>query len=74
MVPIWRKKEFLTVIVDIVVSGVTLAAGKWLAPDLMDVALWAVGAFQALAAILVTHYATERQAERLQAFVKSLRE
>ena len=73
MVPIWRKGEFLTAIVDIIVSGATLAAGKWLAPDLMDVALWAVGSFQIIAGILVTHFATERQAARFAAVVRELR-
>jgi len=70
--PIWRKEEFLVAIVDIIVSGATLAAGKWVAPQMMDIALWAVGSFQIVAGILITHFATERQAERLQAVVREV--
>ena len=65
MKSIWRNKKVLTVLVDIVISGATLAVGKWVAPDMQDIALWAVGAFQALTAVLIVEFAIQEHREML---------
>lgn len=72
MSSIWRNRKFVTVIVDIIISGATLAAGKWLAPDLMDVALWAVGSFQAIAGVLIVEFTSQERGAQLAAFARSV--
>ena len=68
---IWQDKRFWTVLVDGLASGATLAIGRFVTPDYMELALWAIAFYQSIAATLIGFYTVERKVNEVQAEVRA---
>jgi len=68
---IWKDRRFWTVVVDGLASGATLLVGRFVAPDYMEIALWAVGFYQSVAATLIGFFTVERRVSELRAEIRS---
>ena len=58
--PIWKLKEFWTVIGDLVISGALYFGAKYLGEGDFSDLKWAIAALQPIAGFLVAHFAVER--------------
>ena len=64
---LWKDRRFWTVVVDGLASGATLVVGKFVAPDYMEIALWAVAFYQSVAACLIGILTAEAKAAAVEA-------
>lgn len=71
--PIWKLKEFWTVIGDLVVSAGLYFGAKYLGEGDFSDLKWAIAALQPVAGFLVAHFAVERaRAETKRAIEQAL--
>jgi len=70
--PIWKLKEFWTVLVDLVVSAILYFGGKYLAPSIFEDVKWVIVALQPVAALCIAYFATERVQSSVRAVVRAL--
>lgn len=70
--PIWKLREFWTVVVDLVISAALYFGGRYLAPEAFDDLKWAIAALQPVAAFLLLHFTAERAQAVVEARVRSL--
>jgi len=69
---IWKDRRFWTVVIDGLVSGATLLIGRFVAPDYMEIALWAVGFYQSVAATLIGFYTVDHKVEEVRAVQRGI--
>ena len=62
-----KDRRFWTVIIDGLASGATLAVGHFVAPDYMELALWAVGFYQAVAGTVIAILTAEAKVAAVEA-------
>lgn len=65
-----RDKRFWTAVIDGLASGATLLIGHFVVPEYMDIALWAIGFYQTVAAVIIGVYTVERKVDRLSMEIK----
>lgn len=70
--PIWKLKEFWTVIVDLIVSAVLYFGAKYLAPTVFEDVQWVILALQPVAALFIAYFATERVQSSVRAITRVL--
>jgi hypothetical protein len=58
--PIWKLKEFWTVVGDLILSGALYFGAKYLGEGDFSDLNWAIAALQPIAGFLVAHFAVER--------------
>ena len=69
---IWQSKEFLTVIVDLVVSTALYFGAKYLGEGEFEDLQWVIVALQPVVALLIAHFAVERVKAELRHMLKVL--
>ncbi len=71
--PIWKLKEFWTVIGDLIISAGLYFGAKYLGEGDFSDLKWAIAALQPIAGFLVAHFAVERaKVENKQAIDEAL--
>jgi hypothetical protein len=58
--PIWKLKEFWTIVLDLLISGGLYFGAKYLGEGNFADLKWVIAALQPIAAFLVAHFAVER--------------
>lgn len=63
---IWKSAEFLTLLVDILVSTAFYFGAKYLAPEAFEDVKWVIAALQPLVLFLIAWFAVERAAKYIR--------
>ena len=69
--PIWKLKEFWTIVVDLVVSAALYFGAKYLGEGAFADLKWVIVALQPVAGFFVAHFAVERAKVEVSASVRS---
>ena len=70
---IWKSKEFLTILVDLIVSVALYFGAKYLAPESFEDVKWVIAALQPIALFLIAWFTAERiKADVQQIFYEAL--
>ena len=70
--PLYRTREFMTVVIDLVVSSALYFGAKYLAPGVFEDVKWAIAALQPVAFLLVAHFAVDRAEGAVDARIRAL--
>ena len=70
--PIWKLKEFWTIVIDLIVSAALYFGAKYLGEgDFADLK-WLIAALQPVAGFFVAHFAVERAKAEISAAVSGV--